>query len=145
MASTKHRYSGVIFAALWLAITGVVPAAESAPAKPAFVADGSSLFMVFANSVAGKESEFNTWYDRHMKAIVGLPGFVRVQRFESMSRGGRPDPVYRFVVVYEMRGNTDALMAEISKAVKEGKVEPPDPALVLKTDGMVYRPITPVF
>jgi len=122
----------------------VAAEANAAPVAP-FVAEGDVLFMVYANPVDGKDTEFNAWYDRHMGAIAKLPEFVKAQRFIVQPRSGRADPPYKYVIVYEVRGSDiDGALAAIGAAVKAGKVESPDMNLVLKLESMAYKPFTAV-
>lgn len=47
---------------------------------------------VFSNPVAGKESEYNTWYDnQHVPDVVSVPGFIEGHRL-NLASGGRTAP-----------------------------------------------------
>lgn len=130
-------------AALAAALPGVVSAKDQKEAG--FVQPANALFMVFANPVEGQDAAFNTWYDKHITDIVRLKEFVRAQRFQMQPRKGRPDPAYKYVIVYEITGDADAALAALGAAVKRGEAEAPDARWVLKTEGMIYRPITGLF
>jgi hypothetical protein len=63
------------------------------------------------------EDQFNEWYDAHLPEILSIPGFVSAQRY-------RLDPVvvdddvrvrYRFMALYEIEGDPDALLEEMQK------------------------------
>ena len=44
-------------------------------------------FIVFSKPVAGKEEEYNDWYqNRHLGEVVQTPGFVAAQRFSLADR-----------------------------------------------------------
>ena len=73
------------------------------------------VFSRFPDSVT--EDEFNEWYDAHLPEILSIPGFVSAQRY-------RLDPVvvdadvpvrYRFMALYEVEGDPDALLEEMQK------------------------------
>jgi hypothetical protein len=59
-----------------------VSSANHVPGKPL-----SSVFIIFANFVAGMEAEYHAWYkDVHMPEVSNVPGFVAMKR-------GRLSPV----------------------------------------------------
>jgi hypothetical protein len=73
------------------------------------------VFSRFPDSVT--EEDFNEWYDAHLPEILSIPGFVSAQRY-------RLDPVvvdddvpvrYRFMALYEIEGDPDALLEEMQK------------------------------
>ena len=134
----------VLAAAFAMAVS--IPAMASAAPAPRDYAgltpEGSNVLMVFANPVPGKETEFAAWYQKHMTDMIKLPGFVRIQRFQAVSREGRPDPTFGFLVLYEYRGDADVQHQRIQAAVQEGRVESPDPRYVAKFDSMVYTAIS---
>jgi hypothetical protein len=87
------------------------------------------LYLVFSNPVAGKEREFNEWYENvHLHDVLSTPGMLTAQRFElcdtEMMRqardAGMPVPTHRYLIVYEMEGDIDATMAKIQEAVMSG-------------------------
>jgi hypothetical protein len=69
--------------------------------------------MVRSNPVAGREDEYNDWYDRHqLSQIVATPTFVAGQRYELVPSALPDYPGYqkarhRYMVVYEIE--TDSL------------------------------------
>jgi hypothetical protein len=129
--------------ALALAIPATVSAAPAPRNYAGVVPQGSNFLMVFANPVPGKETEFAAWYEKHMRDMIKLPGFVRIQRFQAAMREGRPDPAFGFLVLYEYSGDPNIQHQRIQEAVKQGRVESPDPRYVAKYDSMVYRAISP--
>ena len=133
------------FLVLGLWMVGGVAVAGEQPQKQPFVASGNSLYMVFANAVEGQEAAFNDWYNQHAKAVVQLPGFVRVQRFLMRPREGRADPKFRYLVVYEISGDPSAVHVLIAEAVKAGKVQAPDKRTMLEFEAMTYGALTPVW
>jgi hypothetical protein len=71
-------------------------------------------FVVLSNPVAGREDEFNEWYDKHhLHEILAIPGMSSAQRFrlsESSTPVGAEQP-YRYLALYEIE--TDDLGAVI--------------------------------
>src|ERR1700751_1221724 len=69
----------------------------------------------FTNSVAGREDEFNRWYDeRHVPDLLAVPGFVSAQRFALTDANGRVKRGWTYLAMYEREtDDPDALMAEV--------------------------------
>lgn len=93
-----------------------VPGVKSLDSQGEAMAD--HILVVFSAPVAGRELEYEQWYDtQHLRDIVALPGFVAARRFDlaeqSMGRGGAPPTAH--VAVYEIDGDLgtalDALRA----------------------------------
>ncbi len=132
--------AAVAFAAGLPTVSNAAPAARN---YAGIIPQGSNMLMVFANPVAGKEAEFADWYETHMNAMAKLPGMVRIQRLQAVSRQGRPDAAFGYSVLYEYTGDANEMHQRIQAAVKDGKVASPDPRYVAKYDSMVYRAVTP--
>jgi hypothetical protein len=65
---------------------GTLPGAHSAGVKAASQTSSGPektyYFLVFSNPVAGKEAEYNDWYEHiHAPVVIDGPGFVSAQRF----------------------------------------------------------------
>ncbi len=137
----------IMLAALGLLAAPLQPlAAKPAPRTQAgVVPQGTNMMLVFANAVPGQDAEFSTWYDTHMQAIMKLPGFVRAQRFQMQPRVNKANPPYGYLIMYEFNGDPDTIIAALGPAVKEGRLQAPDPRWVLKTEAMVYKAIQPGF
>ena len=92
-----------------------------------------TLYLVFGNPAAGKEAEFNEWYDNvDVPEVLATPGMLTAQRFElrdsemTGAEGGPPAPAHRYLTVYEMEGDVDATMAKIGDAVQSGAMHMSD-------------------
>ena len=49
------------------------------------------------------EDEYNRWYnDQHVPDVLGVDGFVGVQRFKLSAAPGGPDPYWGYVAFYEI-------------------------------------------
>ena len=136
---------GLAVVALAALPAGPVIARSPAHATIGLVPQGANVMLVFANAVAGQDAEFNTWYDTHMQAIMKLPGFVRAQRFQMQPRVNKANPPYGYLIMYEFNGDPDTIIAALGPAVKEGRLQAPDPRWVLKTEAMVYKAVQPGF
>ena len=56
--------------------------------------------MVFSNPVAGREDEYNEWYDGiHVSEVLQVDGFVACQRFVA---DASDDPPAKYLAVYEL-------------------------------------------
>lgn len=94
--------------------------------------DDGHLMFVFANPTAGREDEFNEWYNReHLPAIVGLDGVLAGQRFvfdsEQPPRGFTPP--FRYLALYEVapggivtvRASLDHVRQDAEEAGRTGR------------------------
>jgi len=61
--------------------------------------------IVFSNPVAGKEADYNAWYDKqHLPDVVSVPGFVEGQRLK-LATAGRTAPGqtrYEYLALYKI-------------------------------------------
>jgi hypothetical protein len=93
---------------------------------------GKTLYLVFSNPVEGKEAEYNEWYDNvHVPEVLATPGMLNAQRFdlcdaEISHAEGMPAPTHRYLLVYEMEGDVDAIMAKVGEAVMSGAMHMSD-------------------
>jgi hypothetical protein len=71
--------------------------------------------LAFTNPAAGREDEFNRWYDeRHVPDLLAVPGFVSAQRFALTDATGQGKPGWTYLALYELdTDDPDALMAEV--------------------------------
>ena len=125
-------------------------AADTAKARVGLVPADSKLLVVFANPIEGQDAAFNAWYDQHMRDFMKFPNFVRVQKFKMLSRKGRPDPEFKYLFLFEFKGDQDASFAQIQAAMKDGRLQTPDGKVVGKVlgtnyaaDGLGYRGLAP--
>ncbi len=89
---------------------------------------GKTIQIVFSNPAEGMDNEFNEWYDNvHIPDLLAIPGMLSAQRHDLRDAamyhadGGRL-PEQRYLVVYEMEGDVDAIMVKIREAVAEGQI-----------------------
>ncbi|MEO8313592.1 MAG: hypothetical protein ABI645_02255 [Pseudomonadota bacterium] len=125
-------------------VSGALAQPAKAPVNRSFEIlspEGNHFFLVFSNAAAGKEVEYNSFYDRHIGDMMKLPGFVRAQRFVLSPRGPN-DPPFRYLAVYEMKGKEPGpVIAQIGPASREGRVEAPDKAIVSEWQSSVWTAV----
>jgi hypothetical protein len=148
----KRELRGAVFGAalVGIAIGGaaVVSGALAQPAKPPvnrsfkiLTPEGNHLYLVFSNPAAGKEAEFNSFYDRHVGDLMKLPGFVSAQRFVLSPRGPK-DPPFKYLAVYELKGKEPGpVIAQMGPASREGRLEAPDKAIVPEVLSSVWTAV----
>lgn len=69
----------------------------------------SHRLLAFTNPVAGREDEFNRWYDeRHVPDLLAVPGIVSAQRFALTDATGEGKPAWSYLALYELE--TDHLL-----------------------------------
>jgi hypothetical protein len=100
--------------------------------------------VVLTNPVAGKEKEYNDWYDnRHIPDVLAVPGFVGAQRFKLVVNPGEGEPPWRYYAVYQMA--TDDPKAAIDDVLSRWCTDkmPNSDSLDEKLFFGVYEAITP--
>ncbi|HKF30248.1 MAG TPA: DUF4286 family protein [Candidatus Binataceae bacterium] len=102
-------------------------------------------FIVFTNSVEGKESEYNDWYNRqHIPDVLNTPGFVSGQRFRladtQMSRDG--DRTHKYLAVYEIE--TDDLAGTLKELRARSRTAEIVPSDAIDTKNVATYVFTPV-
>ena len=86
------------------------------------------LQVTFSNPVEGKEAEFNEWYDKvHIPELLAIPGMLSATRYDLRDaeiyrvEGGFA-PEHRYLTIYEMEGDADAILAKIMECVSSGEM-----------------------
>lgn len=100
---------------------GSIRAADQ-PAAPA----ETYYLLIFNQPVAGKEQEYNHWYDQqHAPDVVSVPGFARAQRYEFASTQLRPAPAKpKYAVIYQIKTNDlAAVYAEVRRRLSTGETK----------------------
>lgn len=76
-------------------------------------------FLAFTNPVAGKEAEYNKWYDEHhLIDVINVPGFVSARRFRlatTQFQFNTVTPAYRYLALYEIE--TDDVEGTLQEVV----------------------------
>jgi hypothetical protein len=89
-------------------------------------------FVVLTNPVEGEEDTFNKWYDStHVPEVLDVPGVIAAQRYDLAELkipddedlpAQLPPPTHRYLVIYELDREPEAVMAEFLKRVMSGKL-----------------------
>ncbi|MGH9344818.1 MAG: hypothetical protein ACRD19_13795 [Terriglobia bacterium] len=76
-------------------------------------------FVVLTNPTAGKETEYNEWYNQtHLPDVLNVPGLVCAQRFKlADSQMGKNNP-YNYLALYEIE--TDDLPGVLKEMRERG-------------------------
>jgi hypothetical protein len=86
---------------------------------------GKYRLIVFTEPVAGREAEFNDWYNnQHLSDVVAVPGFVAGQRFRLVQPCGG-EFKQRYLAIYEIESE------DYAGAVQEMMSRAGTPAMVV--------------
>lgn len=102
--------------------------------------------MVFANATAGKESQFNDWYDHvHAPGVASTPGFKQWQRFELSPVQLGDAQADRYMVKFDIETrDIDAVFARFMQDMQAAKSLPPLGDAGTMGTGYTYRAIGPL-
>jgi hypothetical protein len=85
--------------------------------------------LVFTDAVAGREAEYNEWYEHtHLPELLTLPGFVAAQRWArapQVPAGGELCPQGN-LAVYELEGDGEKGLAAMMEAAGSGAMHMSD-------------------
>lgn len=89
-------------------------------------------FIVLSNPIEGEDVRFNRWYDEiHVPEVLDVPGVVAAQRYDLAELpipedvdlpAQLPPPTHRYLVIYEVEGQPEAVMAQFLDRVMSGKL-----------------------
>jgi hypothetical protein len=103
------------------------------------------LFIANSNPAAGREGDYNEWYETHLREVVfNIDGFVAGTRYR-LSEQQRPDvkpSLWRYITLYELVGNDVDAIHESNRHVRESGVYSPYEGLIDDDHvGHVYSPV----
>jgi hypothetical protein len=101
-------------------------------------------FLALTNPIAGKEAEFNAWYDtHHVPDVINVPGFVSGQRFKlaDSQLGGEASKAFKYLAVYEIE--TDDIAGTIKELQARGGTADITPSDAIDRKAMTYM-FTPI-
>jgi len=91
-----------------------------------------NLFLVLTNPIEDQDDAFNEWYDtKHVPEVLDVPGVIAAQRYDLAEvtvpedddlPAQLPPPTHRYLVVYELDRDPDAVMKEFLARVMNGKL-----------------------
>lgn len=73
------------------------------------------LFLVFTVPQAGRDAEYNSWYnDQHLDDVLRVKGFTAAQRFQVAPQFGAPD-IRPYLAIYEIEtDDPEAALADLA-------------------------------
>jgi hypothetical protein len=75
----------------------------------------SAIMLALTNPVAGREAEFNTWYDDvHVKDLVAVPGIVAAQRYIVVPSSDATSAPYQYLTIYRTEGSAESVRANLA-------------------------------
>lgn len=110
---------------------------------------GPIIQLVFSNAKEGRDEEFNDWYDNvHVPDLLAIPGVLSAQRYDLLETAinrdpAMPAPAHRYLCVYEMEGDVDAIMAKIQESVLSGGIVMTDAMDVMESRLSFWSPRGP--
>jgi hypothetical protein len=100
-------------------------------------------FLVFSNPAAGRDAEFNDWYDYvHLGEVLEVPSFVAASRYR-IAPSPEGAPRHQYLAVYEMDvADPAATLAELTARAGDGLIAMSD-SLASDVETRVYEVVTP--
>lgn len=102
-------------------------------------------FLALTNPVAGKEAEYNEWYDtHHIPDVVNVPGFISGQRFKLADSqfGGEASKAFGYLALYEIE--TDDIAATIKELKARGGTAEIVPSDAIDMKGVATYMFAPI-
>ena len=149
-APSRGVAAWVSLAAVLLAVLAGCTSRASQPGKstgntaPLPLLTQDCLLMVFAAPTAGKQVEFDHWYENHLQQFVAIPGVKSARRYSILRVGAVGGPLPPSLALYGLEGSQVALVdAEVGLRTKGGRITRSD---AVDYDGIVslkMRPLGP--
>ncbi|HEY8523377.1 MAG TPA: hypothetical protein VIL48_00340 [Acidimicrobiales bacterium] len=102
--------------------------------------DAEHLMVVFTNAAAGREDEFNEWYDTvHIPEVTAAMGITTVTRYEAGERPDidpRPAPPFRYLALYDLG---DDPLGALTRLAQVRPTLTPSDALDEERVSLIYR------
>jgi hypothetical protein len=101
----------------------------------------TDLLLVVSEPLPGENAAYHDWYDlAHLPEVLARPEVLAAARFEVMR--GAVLSVGQFVAVYAVRsGESDALLAGVLGAIKEGRMTRPRGMLLRSSSSSVLSSV----
>ncbi|MDA1101287.1 MAG: hypothetical protein O2967_20155 [Proteobacteria bacterium] len=78
-------------------------------------------FIALSNPVAGREDEYNAWYDaKHVPECLRVAGFKSGQRFK-LSASLHGEPQQRYLALYELEGDDPQAILDELEATRDDR------------------------
>src|SRR6266542_6837029 len=102
------------------------------------------FMFVMSDPIAGREDEFNDWYENHLPEVVKVPGIAAAQRFEAIPNMQGNVPPQRYIAVYELDTDDPAEALENLSKARDALASDMTPAFDLSTvQSYAYRAVGP--
>jgi hypothetical protein len=102
-------------------------------------------FVVMTNPTAGKEDEFNEWYNtHHIPDVLNVPGFISAQRFSiaEAQMGGEKSRAYKYLALYEIETDDIAgVLKELRARAGTPEIVPSDAIDMKNVASFVFTPV----
>lgn len=99
-------------------------------------------YVVASNPVAGKEAEYNRWYDeQHFPDLLKMDGIVGATRYElaDIQPAGTP-PFPRFLAIYDIEADDlQGVFDEMGKRATSGEMVMSDALDLTTIQGFAYK------
>lgn len=121
----------------------LVLAAEPLGPRVGAAAQGPvATWVVLTNPAAGREAEYNAWYDgRHIADTLAIPGFVAARRYRVARATGPEDARWAYLALYEIELDR-AADALAEAAARAGGPKMPNPGMLAPgTAALPFRPV----
>lgn len=81
-------------------------------------------YIMFTNAVAGREDEFNKWYDDvHFPDIARAEAFSRGERYEIVPSSFTSTSAHRYAAIYDVDGeDAEAALQKLKVAFEAGQM-----------------------
>lgn len=77
----------------------------------------STLYVVRTNAVAGREAEFDRWYDEvHLPEVLALDGFRAARRFRLADVQMQPEQAHGWLALYVIDDDVERVLANLRAA-----------------------------
>jgi hypothetical protein len=104
----------------------------------------SYRLVVFTNPVAGREAEYNDWYDnRHLDDVLNVPGFYKAQRFRLENPMSAEPAEYDYLAIYEFESDDLGRTLDHFFSITNTDKMPISTAMDGKAKPAIYRVIGP--
>jgi hypothetical protein len=139
----RHLVTIALAATLGALSVGVPHAIAAAAAGPAET--HHYWVMVFTRPIAGKEAQFNAWYDStHVPQMLEIPGFVAAARFHTLTAATPTSTLPPYLAVYDL-DTTDLQKTnnEVKRRMTSGMLAKGEAMDYPTIATGIFEPITP--
>lgn len=86
-----------------------------------------AYLLVFSNPTEGRDDDYNAWYDNiHLPEVLGVEGIVSAERFEHTRLGAAEGEETRYLAIYGVTGDPQAVLDALNAKVGSGEIQMSD-------------------